>query len=82
MPRSQLILKPEDAQTLNDLLGTEAILFGIFPCILPQAQAPAPLHSHDFFVGTQPDCILPRHPTTLSLSHPFTLYLDQKGLVG
>ena len=32
--RSQFILKPEDAQTLNDLLGTEALLLGIFALLL------------------------------------------------
>lgn len=32
--RSQFILKPEDAQTLNGLLGTEAILLGIFALLL------------------------------------------------
>ncbi|WP_160299553.1 hypothetical protein [Leptolyngbya iicbica] len=28
--RSHFILKPEDAQTLNGLLGTEALLLGVF----------------------------------------------------
>jgi hypothetical protein len=32
--RSHFILKPEDAQTLNGLLGTEAILLGIFALLL------------------------------------------------
>ena len=32
--RSQFILKPEDAQTLNGLLGTEALLLGIFALLL------------------------------------------------
>ena len=32
--RSQFILKPEDAQILNGLLGTEAILLGIFALLL------------------------------------------------
>ncbi len=32
--REQFILKPEDAQTLNGLLGTEAILLGIFAVLL------------------------------------------------
>ncbi|EDX83608.1 hypothetical protein S7335_788 [Synechococcus sp. PCC 7335] len=32
--RSQFILKPEDAQTLNGLLGTEAILLSIFALLL------------------------------------------------
>ena len=32
--RSQFILKPEDAQTLNGLLGTEALLLSIFAVII------------------------------------------------
>jgi hypothetical protein len=32
--RSQFILKPDDAQTLNGLLGTEALLLGIFALLL------------------------------------------------
>ncbi|NET31334.1 MAG: hypothetical protein F6K19_04950 [Cyanothece sp. SIO1E1] len=32
--RSQFILKPEDAQTLNGLLGTEALLLGIFALLI------------------------------------------------
>lgn len=32
--RSQFILKPEDAQTLNGLLGTEALLLGVFVILL------------------------------------------------
>lgn len=32
--RSQFILNPEDAQTLNGLLGTEALLLGIFALLL------------------------------------------------
>ncbi|NEQ98704.1 MAG: hypothetical protein F6K30_18625 [Cyanothece sp. SIO2G6] len=32
--RSQFILKPEDAQVLNGLLGTEALLLGIFALLL------------------------------------------------
>ena len=32
--RSHFILKPEDAQVLNGLLGTEAILLGIFALLL------------------------------------------------
>ena len=32
--RSHFILKPEDAQTLNSLLGTEALLLGIFALLL------------------------------------------------
>ena len=32
--RSHFILKPEDAQTLNGLLGTEAVLLGIFLILL------------------------------------------------
>ncbi|MBE9138663.1 hypothetical protein IQ254_15925 [Nodosilinea sp. LEGE 07088] len=32
--RSQFILNPEDAQTLNGLLGTEALLLGIFILLL------------------------------------------------
>jgi len=32
--RSQFILKPEDAQTLNGLLGTEALLLAIFALLL------------------------------------------------
>lgn len=32
--RSHFILKPEDAQTLNGLLGTESILLGIFALLL------------------------------------------------
>lgn len=32
--RSRFILKPEDAQTLNGLLGTEALLLGIFALLL------------------------------------------------
>ena len=32
--RSQFILKPEDAQTLNGLLGTEALLLGVFALLL------------------------------------------------
>ena len=32
--RSHFILKPEDAQTLNGLLGTEAILLTLFLCLL------------------------------------------------
>ena len=32
--RSHFILKPEDAQTLNGLLGTEAILLAIFAILL------------------------------------------------
>ena len=32
--RSQFVLKPEDAQTLNGLLGTEASLLGIFALLL------------------------------------------------
>lgn len=32
--RSQFVLKPEDAQVLNGLLGTEALLLGIFALLL------------------------------------------------
>jgi hypothetical protein len=32
--RSQFVLQPEDAQTLNGLLGTEALLLGIFALLL------------------------------------------------
>ena len=32
--RSHFILKPEDAQTLNGLLGTEAILLAVFALLL------------------------------------------------
>ncbi|MEO0373791.1 MAG: hypothetical protein AAF329_04020 [Cyanobacteria bacterium P01_A01_bin.17] len=32
--RSQFILKPEDAQTLNSVLGTEALLLAIFALLL------------------------------------------------
>ncbi|WP_299488314.1 hypothetical protein [Acaryochloris sp. IP29b_bin.137] len=32
--RSQFSLQPEDAQTLNGLLGTEALLLGIFALLL------------------------------------------------
>ncbi|NEQ70579.1 MAG: hypothetical protein F6K21_34830 [Symploca sp. SIO2D2] len=32
--RSQFILKPEDAQILNGLLGTEALLLGVFALLL------------------------------------------------
>ena len=32
--RSHFILKPEDSQTLNGLLGTEALLLGIFAILL------------------------------------------------
>jgi len=32
--RSHFILKPEDAQVLNGLLGTEALLLGIFALLL------------------------------------------------
>ena len=32
--RSQFILNPGDAQTLNGLLGTEALIFGIFALLL------------------------------------------------
>ena len=32
--RSQFVLKPEDAQTLNGLLGTEALLLAIFALLL------------------------------------------------
>ena len=32
--RSHFVLKPEDAQTLNGLLGTEALLLGIFAILL------------------------------------------------
>ena len=32
--RGQFILKPEDAQTLNGLLGTEALLLGVFVILL------------------------------------------------
>ena len=32
--RSQFVLKPEDAQTLNSLLGTEALLLLIFALLL------------------------------------------------
>lgn len=32
--RSQFILQPEDAQTLNGLLGTEALLLGMFAILL------------------------------------------------
>ena len=32
--RSHFILKPEDTQTLNSLLGTEALLLGIFAILL------------------------------------------------
>ncbi|NEQ43424.1 MAG: hypothetical protein F6K00_07635 [Leptolyngbya sp. SIOISBB] len=32
--RSQFILKPEDAQTLNGLLGTEALLLGVLALLL------------------------------------------------
>ncbi len=32
--RSQFVLKPEDGQTLNSLLGTEASLLGIFALLL------------------------------------------------
>lgn len=32
--RSRFILQPEDAQTLNGLLGTEALLLGIFALLL------------------------------------------------
>ena len=32
--RSQFVLKPEDAQILNGLLGTEASLLGIFALLL------------------------------------------------
>ncbi|MEM9218781.1 MAG: hypothetical protein AAGD25_31125 [Cyanobacteria bacterium P01_F01_bin.150] len=32
--RSQFILQPEDAQTLNGLLGTEALLLGVFALLL------------------------------------------------
>ncbi|MEM1243161.1 MAG: hypothetical protein AAGI45_25295, partial [Cyanobacteria bacterium P01_H01_bin.26] len=32
--RSQFILQPEDAQILNGLLGTEALLLGIFALLL------------------------------------------------
>lgn len=32
--RSQFILKPEDAQTLNGLLGTEALLLAVFALLL------------------------------------------------
>ena len=32
--RSQFILNPEDAQTLNGLLATEALIFGIFALLL------------------------------------------------
>jgi hypothetical protein len=32
--RSQFILQPEDAQTLNGLLGTEALLLSIFALLL------------------------------------------------
>lgn len=32
--RSQFILKPEDAQTLNGLLGTEALLLGLLALLL------------------------------------------------
>lgn len=32
--RSQFILKPEDAQTLNGLLGTEALLLAIFALLI------------------------------------------------
>ena len=32
--RSQFILKPEDAQTLNGLLGTEGVLLAIFALLL------------------------------------------------
>ena len=34
MLRSQFILKPEDAQTLNGLLGTEGALLAIFALLL------------------------------------------------
>ncbi|MDB9518565.1 hypothetical protein PN466_16590 [Roseofilum reptotaenium CS-1145] len=34
MWRSQFILQPEDAQTLNGLLGTEAFLLGMFALLL------------------------------------------------
>ncbi|MEO0405771.1 MAG: hypothetical protein AAF289_00315 [Cyanobacteria bacterium P01_A01_bin.135] len=32
--RSQFVINPEDAQTLNGLLGTEALLLGIFILLL------------------------------------------------
>ncbi|MGF1535530.1 MAG: hypothetical protein ACFB4J_03445 [Elainellaceae cyanobacterium] len=32
--RSQFVLKPEDAQTLNALLGTEAVLLAVFALLL------------------------------------------------
>ncbi len=32
--RGQFVLKPEDAQTINGLLGTEALLLGIFALLL------------------------------------------------
>ena len=32
--RSQFVLKPEDAQVLNSLLGTEAFLLGVFALLL------------------------------------------------
>jgi hypothetical protein len=32
--RSQFILKPEDAQTLNGLLGTEALILAVFALLL------------------------------------------------
>ncbi|MEM9216562.1 MAG: hypothetical protein AAGD25_19720 [Cyanobacteria bacterium P01_F01_bin.150] len=32
--RSQFILQPEDAQTLNGLLGSEALLLGVFALLL------------------------------------------------
>ncbi|MGK7888049.1 MAG: hypothetical protein AB4042_01855 [Leptolyngbyaceae cyanobacterium] len=36
--RSQFVLNPEDAQTLNGLLGTEALLLGIFALLLLRAK--------------------------------------------
>ena len=32
--RSQFIIKPEDGQTLNGLLGIEALLLGIFALLI------------------------------------------------
>lgn len=32
--RSHFVLKPEDAQVLNGLMGTEALLLAIFACLL------------------------------------------------
>jgi hypothetical protein len=32
--RSPFLLKPDDAQTLNSLLGTEAVLLGVFALLI------------------------------------------------